>query len=243
MKKSLTFTIIVFLISILSAGAQEMKLDDVLNAYYKASGTEKMKDWTTLTVKGKTIAQGVEFPITLIMKRPSRLRTEAEVQGMKLIQAFDGQQGWSITPWSGSSAPQDMTPDEIRIVKEQTDMEGPLYHWKEKGGKAELLGKEDMEGNQVYKIKLTKASGDIDISYIDAESFILLKTDSKVTIQGNETESESLYTNYKDLGGVLMATTITNKMKDQVISQLVIEKTELNLPVSDSLFMKPVVNK
>jgi hypothetical protein len=220
-----------------------MKLDDVLNAYYKASGTEKMKDWTTLTVKGKTIAQGVEFPITLIMKRPSRLRTEAEVQGMKLIQAFDGQQGWSITPWSGSSAPQDMTPDEIRIVKEQTDMEGPLYHWKEKGGKAELLGKEDMEGNQVYKIKLTKASGDIDISYIDAESFILLKTDSKVTIQGNETESESLYTNYKDLGGVLMATTITNKMKDQVISQLVIEKTELNLPVSDSLFMKPVVNK
>jgi hypothetical protein len=243
MKKSLTFTIIVFLISILSAGAQEMKLDDVLNAYYKASGTEKMKDWTTLTVKGKTIAQGVEFPITLIMKRPSRLRTEAEVQGMKLIQAFDGQQGWSITPWSGSSAPQYMTPDEIRIVKEQTDMEGPLYHWKEKGGKAELLGKEDMEGNQVYKIKLTKASGDIDISYIDAESFILLKTDSKVTIQGNETESESLYTNYKDLGGVLMATTITNKMKDQVISQLVIEKTELNLPVSDSLFMKPVVNK
>jgi hypothetical protein len=243
MKKTFALSFIVFLAGMLSLNAQDMKLDDVLSAYFKTAGTGKMKDWTTLTLTGKTIAQGMEFPFTLVMKRPSKLRTEAEIQGMKMIQAFDGQQGWSVVPWTGSTAPQDMTPDEIKIVKEQSDMEGPLYNWKEKGHKAELIGKEDMEGNQVYKIKLTKANGDIDISYIDAENFILLKTSSKITIQGNETESESLYTNYKEVGGVMMASTITNKMKDQVVSQLVIEKTELNLPVSDSLFIKPVVTK
>jgi hypothetical protein len=243
MKKTFALSFIAFLAGMLSLNAQDMKLDDVLNAYFKTAGTGKMKDWTTLTLTGKTIAQGMEFPFTLVMKRPSKLRTEAEIQGMKMIQAFDGQQGWSVVPWTGSTAPQDMTPDEIKIVKEQSDMEGPLYNWKEKGHKAELIGKEDMEGNQVYKIKLTKANGDIDISYIDAENFILLKTSSKITIQGNETESESLYTNYKEVGGVMMASTITNKMKDQVVSQLVIEKTELNLPVSDSLFIKPVVTK
>jgi len=243
MKKTFALSFIVFLAGMLSLNAQDMKLDDVLSAYFKTAGTGKMKDWTTITLTGKTIAQGMEFPFTLVMKRPSKLRTEAEIQGMKMIQAFDGQQGWSVVPWTGSTAPQDMTPDEIKIVKEQSDMEGPLYNWKEKGHKAELIGKEDMEGNQVYKIKLTKANGDIDISYIDAENFILLKTSSKITIQGNETESESLYTNYKEVGGVMMASTITNKMKDQVVSQLVIEKTELNLPVSDSLFIKPVVTK
>jgi len=243
MKKTFALSFIAFLAGMLSLNAQDMKLDDVLNAYFKTAGTGKMKDWTTITLTGKTIAQGMEFPFTLVMKRPSKLRTEAEIQGMKMIQAFDGQQGWSVVPWTGSTAPQDMTPDEIKIVKEQSDMEGPLYNWKEKGHKAELIGKEDMEGNQVYKIKLTKANGDIDISYIDAENFILLKTSSKITIQGNETESESLYTNYKEVGGVMMASTITNKMKDQVVSQLVIEKTELNLPVSDSLFIKPVVTK
>jgi len=243
MKKTFALSFIAFLAGMLSLNAQDMKLDDVLSAYFKTAGTGKMKDWTTITLTGKTIAQGMEFPFTLVMKRPSKLRTEAEIQGMKMIQAFDGQQGWSVVPWTGSTAPQDMTPDEIKIVKEQSDMEGPLYNWKEKGHKAELIGKEDMEGNQVYKIKLTKANGDIDISYIDAENFILLKTSSKITIQGNETESESLYTNYKEVGGVMMASTITNKMKDQVVSQLVIEKTELNLPVSDSLFIKPVVTK
>jgi len=165
------------------------------------------------------------------------------VQGNKMIQAFDGQQGWSVVPWSGSSVPQDMTADEVKNVKDQSDMEGPLYNWKEKGHQAELLQKEDMEGSSVYKIKLTKANGDIDTYFIDAENFILLKISSKIKIQGNEVESESLFTNYKDINGALIAGTVTNKVKDQTMSQLVFEKIEIGLPVSDSIFMKPVVKK
>jgi len=100
-----------------------------------------------------------------------------------------------------------------------------------------------MEGSSVYKIKLTKANGDIDTYFIDAENFILLKISSKIKIQGNEVESESLFTNYKDINGALIAGTVTNKVKDQTMSQLVFEKIEIGLPVSDSIFMKPVVKK
>ena len=136
-----------------------------------------------------------------------------------------------------------MTADEIKNMKEQADMEGALYQWKEKGHQAELLDKEDMEGSSAYKIKLTKANGDIETDFIDAENFILLKTVSKVKMQGNETESESLFTNYKDINGVLMAGTITNKIKDQTVNQIVIDKTDVNPAVSDSIFIKPVVKK
>jgi outer membrane lipoprotein-sorting protein len=242
MKKSIAISIIAFLM--LAAGnAQEMKLDDILNAYYKATGIEKMKDWSTLTEKGKTIVQGMEFPFTMITKRPSKLRVEAEVQGNKMIQCFDGSRGWNVVPWSGSSTPQDMTPDDIKNMKEQADMEGALYNWKEKGHQAELIGKEDMEGSSAYKIKVSKANGDIDNYFIDAENYILLKTSSKVKIQGNETENESLYTNYKDINGVLLAETITTKIKDQTVSQIMIEKVEINQAINDSIFVKPVVKK
>jgi hypothetical protein len=241
MKKTVALSIIAFVLAIVAGNAQEMNLDNVLDAYYKATGVGKMKDWTTLTAKGKTIAGGMEFPFTMTMKRPSKLRVEAEVQGNKMIQSFDGQQGWSIVPWLGTSAPQDMTADDIKTMKDQSDMEGALYNWKEKGHQAELLGKEDMEGSPAYKIKLTKANGDIDTYFIDAENFILLKTSSKIKVQGNETESESLFTNYRDINGVLMAGTVTTKIKDQTVSQIVIDSTEINLAVSDSIFMKPVV--
>jgi hypothetical protein len=37
-----------------------------------------------------------------------------------------------------------------------------------------------------------------------------------------------------------MAKTTTNKIKDQTVSQIQMDKVEINLPVSDSLFVKPV---
>jgi len=241
MKKTFALLLIGLFLASIAGHAQEMKLDDILNSYYKATGIEKMKDWTTVKSTGKTVAQGMEFPFTLTMKRPAKIRVEAEVQGSKMIQCFDGTAGWNVIPWSGSSAPQDMTPDEIKNMKEQADIEGPLYHWKEKGHQVELLGKEDMEGSSAYKIKITKANGDIDNYFLDAESFILLKTSSKIKIQGNETESENLYTNYKDINGVMMPLTISTKIKEQTVSQVVIDKTEVNVTINDSIFVKPAV--
>jgi len=224
----------------LSCRAQEAKLDDILSAYYKAISIEKMKDWQTFISTGKTIAQGMEFPIKIYMKRPGKIRIEVEVQGNKMIQAFDGNHGWSITPWSGSSAPQDMTADETKEMKNQADIEGTLYNLKEKGHKAVLIGKEDLEGSAVYKIKLTRSDGDIETWFIDAENYIPLKVATITKTQGNETESESYLSNYSEFNGVLMAKTITNKVKDQTVNQFVMDHMEINLPVSDSLFVKPV---
>jgi outer membrane lipoprotein-sorting protein len=220
--------------------AQEAKLDDILSTYYKAIGIEKMKDWQTIAGTGKLIGQGMENPVKFYLKRPGKVRVEVEVQGNKMIQVFDGKQGWSITPWSGSSDPQDMTADDIKGMKNQADFEGALYNWKEKGHKAELIGKEDFEGSAVYKIKLTKADGDIETYFIDAENYVPLKMAAIVKIQGNEIESECYFSNYSEFNGVLMAKTNTNKYKGQTVSTMQLDKMDVNLPVSDSLFIKPL---
>ncbi|MGA3014566.1 MAG: outer membrane lipoprotein-sorting protein [Bacteroidales bacterium] len=240
MRTKLILFITVALIGSLSCRAQEANLDDILSAYYKANGIDKVKDWQTIICSGKTIAQGTEFPFTYFLKRPGKIRTEAEVQGNKMISAFDGTNGWSVVPWSGSSDPQDMTTDEIKGMKEQTDPEGGLYNWKEKGHKAELLGKEDLDGTPAYKIKLTLADGNVETWFIDAETYIPLKMVSVAKIQGNDVESELYYSNYADFHGAMMAKTMTNKYKGQTVSQIEIEKLDINLPVSDSLFLKPV---
>ena len=240
MKTKLLLFIAIPILGSMSCRAQEAKLDDVLSAYYKAISIEKMKDWQTFISTWKTITQGTEYPIKIYMKRPGKIRIEVEVQGNKIIQVFDGNQGWSITPWSGSSAPQDMTADETKEMKNQADIEGTLYNWKEKGHKAELIGKEDLEGSAVYKIKLTRSDGDIETWFIDAENYMPLKVANITKTQGNETESESYFSNYSEFNGVLMAKIITNKFKDQTVSQIEMDKTVINLPVSDSLFMKPV---
>ena len=240
MKRSIVLFFAGIILFSVSGNSQEVTLDQVLSAYYKANGIEKMKEWQTITSSGKSIVGGQEFPFTMIMKRPGKMRVEAEIQKMKMIQSFDGEKGWSVMPWTGSTDAQEMTADEVKSLKHQSDPEGALYNWKEKGSKVELLGKEDMEGTSVFKIKLTRADGDVEDYYIDAESYVPLKMTTKTKIQGNETEAESYFSNYKDINGVLMASTITSKVKDQVVSQIVIDKVETNLPVDDSLFIKPV---
>jgi hypothetical protein len=124
-------------------------------------------------------------------------------------------------------------------MKEQADFEGTLYNWKEKGHKVELLGKEDLEGTPVYKLKITLADGNIETYFIDAENFVTIKVSNISKIQGNETESESYTSNYKDVNGALMPFSIENKVKGQTVSTVVIDKYEINRELNDSLFVKP----
>jgi outer membrane lipoprotein-sorting protein len=240
MKTKLILFVLISTFGSVHCKSQEAKLEDVLSSYYKATGIDKIKDWMSFVTTGKSISQGTEYPFTAYIKLPDKIRTEAEVQGNKMVQVLNGDHGWSVIPWSGSSDPQEMTPDEIKGMKDQLDVEGTLYDWKKKGHKVELLGKEDMEGSQVYKIKVTKADGDIETWFIDAESYIPLKTASIVKTQGNETEYESVYSNYNDYNGVLIAKTIANKFKGQTVSSIQFDKMDINVPISDSLFVKPV---
>jgi len=227
----------------LTARSQELNLDDILSKYYQAAGIEKMKDFQTIYYDGKSNTMGMEYPFKIYKKRPGKSRIEVEIQGSKMIQVYDGQKGWSVIPWSGSTEPQDMTVDEAKNLKDQSEFEGSLYNWKEKGYKVDLVDKEDLEGSSVYKIKLTKPDGDTETYFIDADNFIILKVSSMVKIQGNESEGEVDYSDYKPVEGVLMPFTFQNKFKGQageMVSQIIFDTIVINKEINDSLFLKPV---
>jgi len=207
---------------------QEMNLDEVLAKISQNDWNRCVKEWKTLTMIGKSTAQGMDFPLTIYMKRPEKIRVEVESREIKCSRFFDGKTGWSVAPWTGSSDPQDMTADEVKGMKEQADFEGSLFNWKEKGNKVELIGKEDMEGTPVYKIKVIRADENIETYFIDAEDFVPLKIINVMKIQGNETESETYPSNYKEVNGGMMPFTIENKMKGQTVSHVVIDKYEIN---------------
>ncbi len=240
MKKFIVLVILMVTYMSFSGSAQEISLDAVLAKYYQAAGIELMREWKTLSMTGKSTAQGMEFPVTIIMKRPWKMRTEVEIQGNKMLQIIDGEAGWTVIPWSGSSDPQDMTQDEVKAMKDQADFEGPLFKWKEKGHKVELIGKEDMEGSSVYKIKVTRADGNIETYFIDAENFIPLKISSVVKFQGNDIENDTYPGNYKEVNGAMLPFTVENKSKGQSVSHVVVDKYEVDKEVDDNLFVKPV---
>ena len=236
MKKNLFFFVL-FLIA--GTIVQAQSLEKVLDDYFKATGMDKFDKVKTVEMKAKASQMGMEIPMTIKLKKPNKFRMEMELQGQKAITAFDGEHGWTIAPWI-SPEPQDLAGEQLEQAKEQADLQGDLWDWEKKGHKATLMGKEEVEGTEVYKVKLEKKSGDVQYYYIDTDSNMLLKTVTTTKQNGQEMEVESIMGNYKSFDGITIPTSIENKVKGTGQSGTIeIEDMKFDVDLPDSIFEKP----
>ena len=183
---------------------------------------------------------GIEIPFTQMAKRPEKIRMEGTFQGLTFIQTFNGNEGWMLNPFTGVTDPQPMSEEDLKEMHYQADMDGMLWNWNEKGYTVTFDGKDEMEGTSCLKVKLDTKEGDSFTYYIDADSYLMLRSNSKMKRLGNEIESDTYYSNYTMVEGIAVPGKIETKMKDQLMGTLVIEKVELNSDLDDTLFEKPV---
>ncbi len=234
--------IFVSLAMILLAGSFTMNaqnLEKVLDNYFDAIGIDNLLKTNTIIMKGKIVQMNMDLPMELYQKRPKKLRMEAEIQGTKFVQGYNGKDGWAIMPWTGSTDPQDVTGDQLKGLEQMADIEGDLYNWEKKGYTVTLEGSEDMEGTPVYKIKLVKPDGDAFIFYMDKDNYVVLKEDATVKVQGTPVESSTFFSNFKSVEGMVMPFSIESRMNGQVTSQIEIDSIEVNKVLEDSMFEKP----
>jgi len=241
MKRITALLTVLFLVSGISLTAQS--LDDVLNDHFAATGQDNLLKVNTQKMTGKMIQGGLEIPFIQMTKRPGKVRVEATLQNLTLIQTFNGTEGWTVNPFAGVTDPQPMSEDEVKSMKYNGDMDGMLWNWKEKGYTVSLVGEEDMEGTPCFVIKLVTATGDTFTYYIDSDTYIMLRFNTKMIIMGNENESDTYFSNYMMVEGIAVPGKIETKMKGQLVMTLVVEKAELNTDLDDSLFEKPVTKQ
>jgi len=240
-----------FLLSLITAAvmalpASAQTVDEIIAKHIQArGGLEKLKAVKTVRYTGKmTVGPGLEAPAVMEQKRPNSVRLEITVQGLTAVQAYDGKAGWQVMPFGGKKDPEPMGEDELKEAAEQADIDGPLVDYKEKGNKVELVGKEPVEGTDAYKLKVTLKSGDLRTIYLDADSYLPIKEESKRTIRGTERESEVVLGDYKEVGGLMIAHSIEASAKGNPQKQkITIEKVEINPPIDDARFTLPEVKK
>ncbi len=242
MLKKLSFLTIVCLLAWnLPTFAQTV--DEIVHKNLEArGGVEKLKALKTMKFTGKMTLptqQGIEGPIMVFSKRPNLIRVEFTLQGMTGIQAYDGQTAWMIMPFMGSKDPQKMSEDDAKEIIEQADFDGPLVEYKEKGNTVELIGKEDVEGTPVYKLKVTLKTGEVRYFFLDAENYLDLKITRTTKREGTEITVDSFLGDYKDVNGLMVPFSIEARVGDKVANQLVWDKVEFEVPVEDSIFKMP----
>ena len=228
----------------IAAPTMAQTVDEIIAKNTAAKGgAEKLKAIKTVRLTGKmTLAPGVEAPVVLELQRGGGMRMDITVQGMVLSQGYDGTKAWLLNPLQGSKVPQEMSAEDTESAEEQADIDGPLIDYKAKGHKVELLGKEKVEGSDAYKVKVTMKKGAIRTFYIDAEHFLEIKEESKRMQRGSEVEGDTIYGDYKEVGGMMFAHSIDGGQKGAPQRQkIVVEKIEINVPLDASRFKMPDV--
>ncbi len=218
-------------------------VDDLVAQNLKAKGgSEALNAIQTIRFEGRMLVnQGqLELKFTQTKKRPNKSRTDASLQGMALVQSYDGSEGWKIFPFQGRKDPEKMSGDETKSLVEDAEIGGPLENWKEEGKTISYLGTEDVEGTAAHKLKVTRKNGDVTYVYLDPDYFLEIREISQRTEQGAMVETETDLGDYEKVNNVYFPFSIEAGPRGASDKQkIIIEKGEANIPVEDSFFAFP----
>ncbi len=231
------------LLILLTLPAAAQTADEIIAKYVKTiGGMQKIEAIKTLRRTGKfTGGGGFEAAFVQENKRPGQVRQQITFQGMTGSVAYDGKAGWKIEPWGGKKDAEALGEEELKQTLEDADFDGPLINYQQKGNKVEFVGMDDIEGTDVYKLKVTLKNGDISNYFMDADSGVPIKIETKRMVRGAEQESETVLGDYKQVAGVYFPYSIESGQKGSANkSQITYEKIEANTALDDGLFKQPV---
>lgn len=224
------------------SGQAKLTADDIIARYIKTvGGADKIHSIHTLRRIGKfTSDGGFEAIVIEESTRPNKVREEFTVQGMTGINAYDGAVGWKIDPFGGKKDAESLSEEELRSIVEDSDFDEPLIDYKAKGNKVEFVGMDQVEGTDVYKLKVTLKSGDTRYYYMDTDSYVPIKYETKRIIRGTPQESETTLGDYKQVGGWYLPFSMETRQKGSPGSQkITIDKIEFNVPIDSTRYMRP----
>ncbi len=205
-------------------------------------GAEAIEALKAVRVSGRLLVDSGQVELTYVQtkKRPDSVRTEATLQGLTLVQAYDGEQGWQISPFTGRKDPEKMSADDVKSLIEDADIAGPLVDWKAKGSEVEYLGLQDVDGTMAHKLKVKRKNGDTAYVFLDPDHFLEIRIVSQRLEHGAQIEVETDLGDYEKVGGVFLPFSIEAGRKGSTDKQkIILSKADANPPVDNGAFQFP----
>jgi len=247
MKKLTTFFGIL-LLSFFTVGtvqAQDASLDDILKNYFEnIGGEDEWKKIKSMKMTGSSSMQGMTFPVTIHTMDPTYFKLEIDVMGKKIVQSFDGEVAWGINPMAGATEPQKGDEEQVKQMKKQK-FQDEFISYKEKGHEVELVGTEEIDGTETYKIKMKKKEGDVVFYYFDTENFVPIMSKSFVDSGPMKGQTAEAYmSDYQEVDGLMVAFTMEQKVAGNPVFSFTAEEVTLNPEgVDESTFKFPGEDK
>jgi outer membrane lipoprotein-sorting protein len=226
MKKLIFIMAGLIMMSVISA----QSLEEIVKKYTVANKLDQVANLKTIKITANMSMMGMEMPMVLMMKNPNKIKSVTTFNGQEMIQVYDGEKGWVVSPMTGSTDPVEMTPDQVKQTLRSSMFQNYMENYL-KNGQLALAGEENVKDKPAYKLKATVEGGTVIDMFIDKSSYLLVKTST--TASGMTMESYP--SDYTDTNGFMipMKTTTSAQGMDIMIN---FTKVEVDIPMEDSEF-------
>ena len=207
--------------------------DEIVNKHIEAiGGTDAWKKVNSMVTTGTLKMQGAEIPISLTVLNGKGSRQDITFMGMNGYQIVTPTQGWKFMPFQGQKEVEPITADDLKEAQDELDVQGSLVDYKTKGHTVELLGTDDVDGVDAFKLKETLKSGKTQTIFIDPKTYYIIRVISKQKANGKEDDVTTNVSNYQKLPeGIMVPLSIGLPSGEMVIS-----KVEINKPIDENIF-------
>jgi len=226
-----------FMATLMIAGSVKAQTaDEIINKHIEAiGGKENWKKVNSMKTEANLSIQGMDIPINIYQINNKAYRQDFTAMNMTGYTIVKNDSGWSFNPMQGQSAPEPMTADQLKMQKDQLDIQGEFIDYNEKGHKLELLGKEDLDGTEAIKIKMIRKSGNESIYFFDPKTYYVIRVSSKIKMNGQEMDQVANLSNYTKLPeGIVVPFSME---LPGAPAPVIIKKVEVNPTLDQSLFI------
>lgn len=211
--------------------AEGVSAKTVINKYIEAiGGKENLEKIEDMTMLASTSMNGMQIEQKTYRKAPNKYAMTTSMNGNVMVeQTFNGEKG-ILKSFQGE---QELTGQDLENLKVDATMNLELKY-DELGVETTLESMEELDGKEVYKVKMVRPSGQVSYDYYDVESGLKLMTKQTLETPQGELTQKQIYTDYQEVDGVLFPFTL--KVSGVQNLELKVDSISINDDLADDLF-------
>ena len=196
--KNLKSILALLIFSIATFNLSAQTTDEIVKKHIDAiGGKDNWSKVKSLKTEMSMKANGAEIKVTIYQVDKKAMRQNIALMGMEGYSILTNTEGWSYMPFQGQTKPEPMTADDVKKAQDGLNLQSDFITYKELGKKLEYIGKDDVDGTECLKLKMTDKDGIESTYYIDPSNYYIIKETTKMTVNGKEMENSTTYGNYK----------------------------------------------
>jgi len=221
----------------LRAADELPKAETILDKSVEATGGKAAFEKThnmVITGSMELAAAGIKGSMVITKAEPDKSLVEIDLAGIGSVkQGYDGKVAWEINPMQGARIK-----DGDEKISSKREAHFHEENWRDDYKKVETVGAETVDGKDSYKLVLTPNEGSPVTQYYDKKTGLLVKSKMTVNTPNGDLEAETLFSDYRKEGDLLVAHKIQQTAAGQDIA-LTFDSYKFNVDLGKDKFDLP----